>query len=183
MKGARLGKSPIRPSSLGPGVIGQLIASKQDRHNVLEGSTARWGRTQPRDGDKPAGRNSSERPMSPVSVDPASIAARAGSGVAEPLVVGRRLISARDGSGRRTRRDSRGEGGSMQGQNRGVRLETPPGPPALAVGTADIRPEAEIPRGAWRWSRRGQYERRRAVTRLEQRAPASATLSRGGGTA
>ncbi len=183
MKGARLGKSPIRPSSLGPGVAGQLVPSKQDRHNVLEGSTAGWGRTQPRDGDKPAGRNNSERPMSPVSVDPARIAARAGSGVAEPLVVGRRLVSAGDESGMRTRRDSRGEGGSMQGQSRGVRLETPPGPPALAVGTEDIRPEAEILRGAGRRSRRGPYERRRAVTRLEQRAPTSARLSRGGGTA
>jgi len=71
----------------------------------------------------------------------------------------------------------------MQGENRGGRLEAPPGPPALAVETADIRPEAEIPREAGRWSRRGSYERGRAVTRLEQRAPASATLSRGGGTA
>src|SRR6266542_1706126 len=55
MKGARLGKAPMHPSSLGPGVAGQLATSKQDRHNVLEGSAARWGRTQPRDGDKPAG--------------------------------------------------------------------------------------------------------------------------------
>ena len=179
MKGARLGKAPMRPSSLGPGVAGQLAASKQDRHNVLEGSTARRGRTQPRDGDKPAGRNNRERLMSPVSVYPAAIAARAGSGVAEPLVVGRRLVSAGDGSGVRTRRDFRGEGGSMQGQNRGVRLETPPGPPARAVGTEDIRPEAEIPRGAWVGSRRGPYERRRAVMRPEQRAPTSAMLSRG----
>ena len=183
MKGARLGSSSIRPSSLGPGVAGQLAPSKQDRHNVLEGSAARWGRTQPRDGDKPAGRNNRERPMSPVSVYPAGIAARAGNGVAEPLVVGRRLVSAGDKSGMRTRRDSRGEGGSMQGQSRGVRLETPSGPPARAVGTEDIRPEAEIPRGAGLGSRRGPYERRRAVTRLEQRAPAFATLSRGGGTA
>ncbi len=182
MKGARLGNSSTCPSSLGPGVAGQRVASKQDRHNVLEGSTARWGRTQPRDGDNPAGRNHRERPMSPVSVHPAGIAARAGSGVAEPLVVGRRLVSAGDESGRRTRRDSRGEGGSMQGQRRGRRLETPPGPPTLVVGE-DIRPEAEIPRGAWPGSRRGSYERRRAVTRPEQRAPASATLSRGGGTA
>jgi hypothetical protein len=183
MKGARLGKAPMRPSSLGPGVAGRPATSKQDRHNVLEGSTARWSRTQPRDGDKPAGRNTSERPMSPVSVDPAGIAARAGSGVAEPLVVGRRLVSAGDESGRRTRRDSRGEGGSMQGQTRGVRLETPPGPPARAVGTEDIRPEAEIPRGAGSGNRRGPYERGRAVTRPEQRAPAFATLSRGRGTA
>jgi hypothetical protein len=183
MKGARLGKAPMRPSSLGPGGAGQPAPSKQDRHNVLEGSTARWSRTQPRDGDKPAGRNISERPKSPVSVDPAGIAARAGKGVAEPPVVRRRLVSAGDESGRRTRRDSRGEGGSMQGQTRGVRLETPPGPPALAVGIADIRPEAEIPRGAWLGNRRGPYERRRAVTRLEQRAPASARFSRGGGTA
>src|SRR5881409_154672 len=78
MQGARLGNSSTCPSSLGPGVIGQLVASKQDRQNVLEGSTAKWGRTQPRDGDKPAGRNTSERPMSPVSVYPAGIAARAG---------------------------------------------------------------------------------------------------------
>lgn len=183
MKGARLGKAPMHPSSLGPGVTGQLVTSKQDRHNVLEGSTGRWGRTQPRDGDKPAGRNASERPMSPVSVYPAGIAARAGRGVAEPPVVGRRLVSVGDESGVRTRRGSRGEGGSMQGQTRGVRLETPPGPPVGAVGTKDIRPEAEIPRGAGRRSRRGPYERRRAVTRPEQRAPASATLSRGGGTA
>jgi len=183
MKGARLGNPSIRPSSLGPGVAGQLAASKQDRHNVLEGSTARWGRTQPRDGDKPAGRNRSERPMAPVSVYPADIAARAGNGVAEPLVVGRRLESAEDESGIRIRRGSRGEGGSMQGQRRGRRLETPPGPPTLVVGTEDIRPEAEIPRGAWLGSRRGSYERRRAVTRPEQRAPASAMLARGGGTA
>ena len=183
MKGARLGNPSIRPSSLGPGVAGQLAPSKQDRHNVLEGSTARWGRTQPRDGDEPAGRNSSERPMSPVSVAPARIAARAGNGVAEPLVVGRRLVSAGDESGMRTRRDSRGEGGSMQGQNRGIRLETPPGPPALAVGTEDIRPEAEVPRGVWLGSRRGPYERGRGVMPLERRAPASATLSPGGGTA
>ena len=183
MKGARLGKAPMRPSSLGPGVAGQPTTSKQDRHNVLEGSTARWGRTQPRDGDKPAGRNRSERPMAPVSVYPADIAARAGDGVAEPLVVGRRLESAEDESGRRIRRGSRGEGGSMQGQNRGVRLEPPPGPPALAVGTEDIRPEAEVPRGAWLGSRRGPYERRRGVMPLERRAPTSATLSPGGGTA
>jgi hypothetical protein len=183
MKGARLGKSSTRPSSLGPGGVGQPASSKQDRHNVLEGSTARWGRTQPRDGDKPAGRNTSERPRSPVSVGPAGIAARAGSGVAEPPVVRRRLVSAGDESGVRTRRDSRGEGGSMQGQTRGVRLETPPGPPVRAVGTEDIRPEAEIPRGAGMGNRRGPYERRRVVMRPEQRAPASATLSRGGGTA
>jgi hypothetical protein len=183
MKGARLGNASTCPSSLGPGAAGQLVVSKQDRHNVLEGSTARWGRTQPRDGDKPAGRNTSERTMSPVSVYPAGIAARAGNGVAEPPVVGRRLVSAGDESGVRTRRGSRGKGGSMQGQHRGRRLETPPGPPTLGVGTEDIRPEAEIPRGAWSGSRRGPYERRRAVTRLEQRAPAFATLSRGGGTA
>jgi len=183
MQGARLGNSSTCPSSLGPGVIGQLIASKQDRHNVLEGSTVRWGRTQPRDGDKPAGRNNRERPMSPVSVDPAEIAARAGSGVAEPPVVRRRLVSAGDESGRRTRRGSRGEGGSMQGQRRGRRLETSPGPPTLVVGTEDIRPEAEVPRDAWPRGRRGSYERRRAVTRPEQKAPASAMLSRGGGTA
>jgi hypothetical protein len=183
MKGARLGKAPMRPSSLGPGVAGQLVPSKQDRHHVLEGSTARWGRTQPRDGDKPAGRNTSERPRSPVSVDPAGIAARAGSGVAEPPVVGRRLGSAGDESGTRTRRDSRGEGGSMQGQTRGVRLETPPGPPALAVGTEDIRPEAEIPRGAGAGNRRGPYERGGAVMRPEQRAPAFATRSPGGSPA
>jgi hypothetical protein len=36
MQGARLGNSSTCPSSLGPGVIGQLIASKQDRQNVLE---------------------------------------------------------------------------------------------------------------------------------------------------
>ena len=183
MKGARLGNSPTCPSSLGPGVAGQLVASKQDRHNVLEGSTARWGRTQPRDGDKPAGRNSSERPMSPVSVDPAEIAARAGSGVAEPPVVGQRLVSAGDESGKRTRRGSRGEGGSMQGQRRGRRLETSPGPPTLVVGTEDIRPEAEVPREAWLGSRRGSYERRRGVMPREQRTPASAMLSPEGGTA
>jgi len=183
MQGARLGNPSTCPSSLGPGVIGQLVASKQDRHNVLEGSIARWGRTQPRDGDEPAGRNTSERPMSPVSVYPAGIAARAGSGVAEPPVVGRRLGSAGDESGKRTRRGSRGEGGSMQGQRRGRRLETPAGPPASVVGTEDIRPKAEIPRGAWSGSRRGSYERRRAVMRLEQRAPTSAALSRGRGTA
>ena len=143
MQGARLGKAPMRPSSLGPGVAGQLAASKQDRHNVLEGSTGRWGRTQPRDGDKPAGRNTSKRSMSPVSVDPAGIAARAGNGVAEPPVVGRVLPSMADELGMRNHRGSRGEGGSMQGQSRGVRLETPPGPPMLTVETEDIRPEAE----------------------------------------
>src|SRR5437867_3640428 len=92
MQGARLGNSSTCPSSLGPGVIGQLIASKQDRHNVLEGSTVRWGRTQPRDGDKPAGRNNRERPMSAVSVDPAEVAVRVGSGVGEPRVGGGRVI-------------------------------------------------------------------------------------------
>src|SRR5439155_21373866 len=70
---------------------------------------------------------------------------------------------------------------SMQGQRRGRRLETSPGPPTLVVGTEDIRPEAEVPRDAWPRGRRGSYERRRAVTRPEQKAPASAMLSRGGG--
>jgi hypothetical protein len=178
MKGARLGRSSIRPSSLGPGAAGQLAASKQDRHNVLEGSIGRWGRTQPRDGDEPAGRNESKRPMSPVIVDPAGIAARAGGGVAEPFVVGRRLESAGDESGTRTRGDSRGGSGSTPEQIRGGRLETPAGPPALAVGTEDIRPEAEVPRGAWLGSRRGPYEQGRAVMRLERRAPTSARLAR-----
>jgi hypothetical protein len=173
----------LRTDRYQPRPVRRVVISKQDRHNVLEGSTGRWGCTQPRDGDKPAGRNASERPMSPVSVYPAGIAARAGQGAAEPPVVGRRLVSAGDESGMRTRRGSRGEGGSMQGQNRGERPETPPGPPARAVGTEDIRPEAEVPRGAGSGSRRGPYERRRAVMRPEQRAPASATLSRGGGTA
>ena len=151
--------------------------------NVLEGSAARRGRTPPRDGDNPAGRSVSERARSPVSVYPASIAARAGSGVAEPLVVGRRLVSAVDESGMRNRRGSRGEGGSMQEESRGVKPETPPGPPKPAVGTEDIRPEAEVPRDAWLGSRRGSYERRRGVMPLEQRTPASAMLSSEGGSA
>lgn len=151
--------------------------------NVLEGSAARRGRTPPRDGDNPAGRSASERSRSPVSVDPAGIAARAGSGVAEPLVVGRRLVSTVDESGMRNRRGSRGEGGSMQAQSRGIRLETPPGPPSPTVGTEDIRPEAEVPRSAWLGSRRGSYERRRGVMPLEQRPPASVMRSGGGGTA
>lgn len=151
--------------------------------NVLEGSAMRWGRTSPRDGDNPAGRSVSERSRSPVSVYPASIAARAGSGVAEPLVVGRRLLSAADESGIRNRRGSRGEGGSMQEESRGVTPETPPGPPKPAVGTEDIRPEAEVPRDAWLGSRRGAYERGRGVIPLEQRTPASAMLSWEGGTA
>jgi Reverse transcriptase (RNA-dependent DNA polymerase) len=54
----------------------------------------------------------------PVSVDPASRAARAGRGVAEPLVVGRRRLSAGKALGTCTRRGSRGEGrqhaGSVQ---------------------------------------------------------------------
>jgi hypothetical protein len=151
--------------------------------NVLEGPAARRGRTPPRDGDNPAGRSASERSRSPVSVYPASIAARAGSGVAEPLVVGRRLVSAVDKSGMRNRRGSRGEDGSMQVQSRGIRLETPPGPPKPAVGTEDIRPEAEVLRSAWLGSRRGSYERGRGVMPLEQRTPASVMRSWGGGTA
>jgi len=91
----------------------------------------------------------------PVSVYPAVIAARAGKGVAESPVVGRRLISAGKKLGKSNRRGSRGKGGSMQGQNRGVRLETPPGPPHPTVGTEDIRPESEVPRRAWTGSRRG----------------------------
>jgi hypothetical protein len=71
----------------------------------------------------------------------------------------------------------------MQGQSRGVRLETPPGPPMLAVETKDIRPEAEVPTEAWAGSRRGSYEQRRRVMPLEQRAPTSVTLARGGRTA
>src|SRR3989449_10290259 len=143
MQGARLGKAPMRPSSLGPGVAGRPATSKQDRHHVLEGSTAKWGRRQPRDGDKPAGRNTSERPMSPVSVYPAGIAARAGSGVAEPPVVGRRLVSAGDESGIRTRRGSRGGGGSMQGQRRGRRRETPAGAPTSVGGGAEKKAGTE----------------------------------------
>ena len=151
--------------------------------NVLEGAAARRGRTPPRDGDHPTGRSASARSRSPVSVDPASIAARAGRGVAEPLVVGRRLVSTVDESGVRTRRGSRGEGGSRQVQNRGIRLETPPGPPSPTVGTEDIRPEAEVPRSAWVGGRRGSYERGRGVMPPEQRTPASVMRSWGGGTA
>jgi hypothetical protein len=47
----------------------------------------------------------------------------------------------------------------MQGQRRGRRLGTPPGPPALAVGNEDTRAEAEISRGIWCGSRRGSYGR------------------------
>ncbi len=151
--------------------------------NVLEGSAARRGRTPPRDGDNPAGRSASERARSPVGVYPAGIAARAGSGVAEPLGVGRRLLSAADESGIRNRRGSRGEGGSMQVERRGRRLETPPGPPSPTVGTEEIRPEAEVPRSAWLGRRRGAYERRRGVMPPEQRPPASVRRSWGGGTA
>jgi hypothetical protein len=64
-----------------------------------------------------------------------------------------------DELGMRSHRGSRGEGGSMQGQSRGVRLETPSGSPMLAVDTEDIRPEAEVPRETGLGSRRGSYER------------------------
>jgi hypothetical protein len=151
--------------------------------NVLEGSAYGRGPTQPRDGNKPAGRNESERTVTPVSVYPAVIAARAGIGVAEPEVVGRRLPSMADQLGMRSQRGSRGEGGSTQGQSRGVTLETPPGPPPPAAVTEDIRPEAEVPREARVGSRRGRYERRGRVMPSEQSAPASATLSLKGGTA
>jgi hypothetical protein len=40
--------------------------------------------------------------------------------------------------------------GSMQGQFRGGTLETPRGPPRPAVATTDRRPEADVPRDAWR---------------------------------
>jgi hypothetical protein len=151
--------------------------------NVLEGSTARWGCTQPRDGDQPAGRNASERPLGPVSVDPARIAARAGKGVAEPLVVGRRLRSAVDQSGVRSRRGSRGEGGSRQGQNRGVTLEIPLSPLLYVMVTKAIRVTPEVSREAWTGSRRGSYERGRGVMSPEQRVPAFTRLAPGGSTA
>jgi hypothetical protein len=64
--------------------------------NVFEGSAEGQGPTQPRDGNKPAGRNESERTANPVSMDPAVIAARAGGGVAELEVIGRRLPSRAD---------------------------------------------------------------------------------------
>jgi hypothetical protein len=183
MKGAQFGNGPIHPNSLDPGGVGQLAPSKQDRQNVPEGSVGRRGRTQSGNGDKPSGCNESERRLSPVSITPAVITARAGSGAAEPLFVGRRLPSMADQSGTRSHRDSRGEVDSMQGQHRGVMPETPPGLPPPRGVTEDIRPEAEIPRDAWMGSRRGSYERRRGVMPLEQRAPASATLSTDGGTA
>jgi retron-type reverse transcriptase len=174
---------PKSVSSLGPGATGQPVPSKQDRHNVLEGS-AMCGvvRSPGTETNLQAAIAMNDR-CAPVSVYPAVIAARAGTGVAEPPVVGRRLLSMVDELGMRTHRGSRGEGGSMQGQSRGVRLETPPGPPMLAVETEDIRPEAEVPTEAWVGSRRGSYERRRRVMPLEQRAPTSVTLAREGRTA
>src|SRR5579863_3016429 len=182
MKGARLGSSPTRPSSLGPGVAGQPVASKQDRQTFSKASPeSEVVRSQGTETNLQAATKVNDR-SSPVSYNPAGIAARAGRGVAEPLFAGRRRESAVDQLGERSRRDSRGKGGGMWGQSRGLRLEIPLGPPDFAVGTLDI-PEAEIPRGAGRGSRRGLYERRRGVTPLEQRAPASATLSNGGGTA
>ena len=176
-------KYPKSVSSLGPGATGQPVPSKQDRHNVLEGS-AMCGvvRSPGTETNLQAAIAMNDR-CAPVSVYPAVIAARAGTGVAEPPVVGRRLLSMVDELGMRTHRGSRGEGGSMQGQSRGVRLETPPGPPMLAVETEDIRPEAEVPTEAWVGSRRGSYERRRRVMPLEQRAPTSVTLAREGRTA
>jgi retron-type reverse transcriptase len=174
---------PKSVSSLGPGATGQPVPSKQDRHNVLEGS-AKSGvvRSPGTETNRQAAIAMNNR-CAPVSVYPAVIAARAGTGVAEPPVVGRRLPSMVDELGMRNHRGSRGEGGSMQGQSRGVRLETPSGPPMLAVETEDIRPEAEIPTEAWLGSRRGSYERRRRVMPLEQRTPTSVMLAREGRTA
>ena len=171
---------PKSVSSLGPGATGRPVPSKQDRHNVLEGSAASGVvRSQGTETNLQAAITMNDR-CAPVSVYPAVITARVGNGVAEPPVVGRRLLSMVDELGMRNHRGSRGEGGSMQGQSRGVRLETPPGPPMLAVETEDIRPEAEIPMDAWLGSRRGSYER---VMPLEQRAPTSVTLLREGSTA
>src|SRR5262249_7688413 len=127
--------------------------------NVLEGSAERRGCTQPRNGNKPAGRNESERTVTPVSVYPAIIAARAGIGVAELEVVGRRLKSIVDQLGTRNYRGSRGQDGSTQGKSRGVTLETPPSPPSLVAVTEDIRPKAEVPRKTWAGSRRGRSKR------------------------
>lgn len=151
--------------------------------NVLEGFTARWSRTQPRDEDQPAGRNTSERVQSPVTIHPARIAARAGSGVAEPLFVGRRLRLAVDQSGVRSRQDFRGGDGSMQGQNSGVTLEIHPGPLQPVVEPVAIRDALEVRRDAWGGSRRGSHERRRGVTSLEQRVPTFTALTPGGNTA
>ena len=174
---------PKSVSSLGPGATGRPVPSKQDRHNVLEGSAASGVvRSQGTETNLQAAITMNDR-CAPVSVYPAVITARVGNGVAEPPVVGRRLLSMVDELGMRNHRGSRGEGGSMQGQSRGVRLETPPGPPMLAVETEDIRPEAEIPMNAWLGSRRGSYERRRRVTPLEQRTPAFVMLLREGSTA
>jgi retron-type reverse transcriptase len=174
---------PKSVSSLGPGATGQPVPSKQDRHNVLEGSaTCGVVRSPGTETNLQAAIAMNDR-CAPVSVYPAVIAARAGTGVAEPPVVGRRLLSMVDELGMRNHRDSRGEGGSMQGLSRGVRLETPPGSPMLAVETEDIRPEAEIPMNAWLGSRRGSYERRRRVMPPEQRAPTSVMLLREGRTA
>jgi len=174
---------PKSVSSLGPGVPGQPGPSKQDRHNVLEGSAMSGVVRSPGTETNLQAAIAMNDRCAPVSVYPAVIAARAGTGVAEPPVVGRRLLSMVDELGMRTHRGSRGEGGSMQGQSRGVRLETPPGPPMLAVETEDIRPEAEVPKEAWLGSRRGSYEPRRRVMPLEQRAPTSVTLAREGRTA
>jgi len=96
LQGARLGNPSTRPSSQGPGRKGNQPC-RSGPTKVLEGSTMRWCCTQPRNWDKPAGRNESERLLSPVSVYPAVIAARAGIGVAEPQSSGegwyRRWIS------------------------------------------------------------------------------------------
>src|SRR5207249_767856 len=161
-------KYPKSVSSLGPGATGQPVPSKQDRHNVLEGS-AMCGvvRSPGTETNLQAAIAMNDR-CAPVSVYPAVIAARAGTGVAEPPVVGRRLLSMVDELGMRTHRGSRGEGGSMQGQSRGVRLETPQGLPTRRVegGVAAGPPE---PRQRWdrqtddsggRGARRGPDTRR-----------------------
>lgn len=151
--------------------------------NVLEGFTERWGRTQPRDRDQPAGRNASERVQSPVTIHPAGIAARAGNEVAEPLFVGRRLLLTVDQSGVRSRQDFRGGDGSMQGQNSGITLEIRPGLLRPVVEPVAIREALEVRRDAWVGSRRGSHERRRGVTSLEQRVPTFTALTPGGSTA
>src|SRR5947199_3436658 len=77
-------KYPKSVSSLGPGATGQPVPSKQDRHNVLEGS-AMCGvvRSPGTETNLQAAIAMNDR-CAPVSVYPAVIAARAGTGVGEP---------------------------------------------------------------------------------------------------
>jgi hypothetical protein len=99
MKGVHLGNASTRPSSLSPVIVEQLAIRKRTDKRPRK-LCQKQGCTQPRDGDEPAGRNESERPMAPVSVYPTNIAVRVGIEVAELPVVERRLVSMVDKSGK-----------------------------------------------------------------------------------